>query len=449
MHEPIRTSSQSSTTRHPGKTRHWLAWLLVLAVTAVLLLPLLHKRPAEAEAAAGGGRGGGRGVSFSGDATPVNLAQVKTGDMPIYLDAMGTVTPQNTVNVYSQVSGRVLSVNYQEGQLVKQGQILVEVDSRPTEAQLHQAQATLARDQAALQQARTDLQRYENALDDHAIPEQTVSDQRAVVAQDEGTVANDQAAVQGDEVQLGYCHIVAPISGRIGLRLIDAGNTIFSGSGTTIATITQVDPITVVFAVAEDHLPDVQKQIHAGRTLAVELYDRAQANKIASGKLLSLDNQVDTTTGTVKLRALFANPQGALFANQFVSTRLQVDTLKNAKLVPTVAVQYNGQQAFVYLAQPNQTAVLRNITVLNSEADQDAIDGLNPGDTVVTSNFDRLQDGAKIVNADAQRGQGGQRGQGRGSGGRGAQGGQTAPAGQNAPAGQSAPGGQNGRSGRQ
>jgi multidrug efflux system membrane fusion protein len=410
MHEPLRPSPVASTERHPHKTRHWLAWLLVTAVTVVLLLPLLHKRPAAAEAASGGGRGG-RGVSFSGEATPVNLAKVTVGEMPIYLDAMGTVTPQATVNVYSQVSGRVLSVTYQEGQIVKQGHVLVEVDPRPTEAQLQQAQASLRRDQAALQQARTDLQRYENALDDHAIPEQTVSDQRAVVAQDEGTVANDEAAVRYDEVQLGYCHIVAPIGGRIGLRLIDAGNTVFAGSGTTIATITQIDPITVVFSVAEDHLPDVQKQLRAGRTLTVDLYDRAQTTKIASGKLLSLDNQVDTTTGTVKLRALFANPQGTLFANQFVSTRLQVDTLRGAKLIPTVAVQYNGQQAFVYLAQPNQTAVLRNLTVLNTEGDKAAIDGLNPGDTVVTSNFDRLQDGAKILDADAQRGQRGQAGQ--------------------------------------
>jgi multidrug efflux system membrane fusion protein len=422
MHEPLRPSPVASTERHPHKTRHWLAWLLVTAVTVVLLLPLLHKRPAAAEAASGGGRGG-RGVSFSGEATPVNLAKVTVGEMPIYLDAMGTVTPQATVNVYSQVSGRVLSVTYQEGQIVKQGHVLVEVDPRPTEAQVQQAQASLRRDQAALQQARTDLQRYENALDDHAIPEQTVSDQRAVVAQDEGTVANDEAAVRYDEVQLGYCHIVAPIGGRIGLRLIDAGNTVFAGSGTTIATITQIDPITVVFSVAEDHLPDVQKQLRAGRTLTVDLYDRAQTTKIASGKLLSLDNQVDTTTGTVKLRALFANPQGTLFANQFVSTRLQVDTLRGAKLIPTVAVQYNGQQAFVYLAQPNQTAVLRNLTVLNTEGDKAAIDGLNPGDTVVTSNFDRLQDGAKILDADAQRGQrgqGGQPGQGgqRGRGGR-------------------------------
>ncbi len=404
MHEPLRPSPVAATLRHPHKTRHWLAWLVVVAVTGVLLLPLLHKRSVAAEAAAGGGRGG-RGVSFSGDATPVSVAKVQTGDMPIYLDAMGTVTPQSTVNVYSQVSGRVLSVNYQEGQIVRKGQVLVEIDPRPTEAQLQQAQGTLSRDQAALQQARTDLQRYENALEDHAIPEQTVSDQRAVVRQDEGTIANDQAAVQYDQVQLSYAHIVAPIAGRIGLRLVDAGNTIFSGSGTTIATITQIDPITVVFSVAEDHLPEVQKQLRAGRTLTVDLYDRAQSTKIASGKLLSLDNQVDTTTGTVKLRALFSNAQGALFANQFVSTRLQVDTLRSAKLIPTVAVQYNGPQAFVYLVQPNQTAVLRNITVSNTEANQAAIDGLNPGDTVVTSNFDRLQDGGKIVDADAQRGQ--------------------------------------------
>jgi multidrug efflux system membrane fusion protein len=415
MSEPLRPSPSASTSRHPRKTRHWLAWLIVLAVTGALLLPLLHKRSVAAESAGGGGRG----VSFSGDATPVNLAQVKVGEMPIYLDAMGTVTPQTTINVFSQVSGKVLSVQYQEGQLVKQGQTLVEIDPRPTQAQLEQAQATLTRDQASLQQAQVNLRRYEAALEDHAIAEQTVSDQRSLVAQTEGIVANDRAAVRFNEVQLGFCNIVAPISGRIGLRLVDAGNTVFAGAGTTIATITQVDPITVVFAIAEDHLSDVRQQIHRGRTLTVDLYDRDQSSKIASGRLLSLDNQVDTTTGTVKLRALFSNPQGTLFANQFVSTRLQVDTLRNAKLIPTLAVQYNGQQAFVYLAQPNQTAVLHDITVINTEGDQAAIDGLNPGDTVVTSNFDRLQDGAKIVDADAQRGQRGQRGQGqRGQGGR-------------------------------
>jgi multidrug efflux system membrane fusion protein len=414
MSEPLRPSPNAST-RHPHKTRHWLAWLIVLAVTGALLLPLLHKRSIAAESAGGGGRG----VSFSGDATPVNLATVKVGEMPIYLDAMGTVTPQTTINVFSQVSGKVLSVQYQEGQLVKQGQTLVEIDPRPTQAQLEQAQATLSRDQATLQQAQVNLRRYEAALEDHAIAEQTVSDQRSLVAQTEGIVANDQAAVRFNDVQLGFCNIVAPISGRIGLRLVDAGNTVFAGAGTTIATITQVDPITVVFAIAEDHLSDVRQQIHRGRTLTVDLYDRDQSSKIASGKLLSLDNQVDTTTGTVKLRALFSNPQGTLFANQFVSTRLQVDTLRSAKLIPTIAVQYNGQQAFVYLAQPNQTAVLHNITVINTEGDQAAIGGLNPGDTVVTSNFDRLQDGAKIVDADAQRGQRGQRGQGqRGQSGR-------------------------------
>lgn len=384
------------------KSRHWLAWLLVLVVCGVLLLPLLHKAPAAATQT-GGGRGG-RGGAGPGGETAVTVAQVRTGEMQIFLDAMGTVTPQATVNVYSQVSGRVESVNYREGQMVQKGQILVEIDPRPTEAQLQQAQAALSRDQATLQQARTDLQRYQEALEDHAIAEQTVSDQKATVAQDEGTVANDTASVNYYQVQLGYCHIVAPITGRIGLRLIDAGNTIFSGSGTTIATIAQVDPITVVFAIAEDNLSQVRQQFGSGKALDVDLYDRELTTKIASGRLQSLDNQVDTTTGTVKLRALFTNPKGALFANEFVNTRLQVNTLQNAKLIPTVAVQYNGQQAFVYQVQPDKTAHLHNITVVNSEGDQSAIDGLNPGDTIVTSNFDRLEDGATVSIAQPGRG---------------------------------------------
>lgn len=383
------------------KSRHWLAWLLVLVVCGVLLLPLLHKAPAAAQT--GGGRGGAGGAGPGGE-TAVTVAQVRTGEMQIFLDAMGTVTPQATVNVYSQVSGRVESVNYREGQMVQKGQVLVEIDPRPTEAQLQQAQAALSRDQATLQQARTDLQRYQEALEDHAIAEQTVSDQKATVAQDEGTVANDTASVNYYQVQLGYCHIVAPITGRIGLRLIDAGNTIFSGSGTTIATIAQVDPITVVFAIAEDNLPQVRQQYGSGKPLDVDLYDRELTTKIASGRLLSLDNQVDTTTGTVKLRALFNNPKGALFANEFVNTRLQVDTLQSAKLIPTVAVQYNGQQAFVYQVQQDKTAHLHNITVVNSEGDQSAIDGLNSGDTIVTSNFDRLEDGATVSIAQPGRG---------------------------------------------
>jgi multidrug efflux system membrane fusion protein len=425
MHEPLPRQPTSSLAGRPEKSRHWLAWLLVLAVCGVLLLPLLHKQPVATSGATGRGRGGGPGGGDTGNGTPVTLAAVHLGTMPIFIDAMGTVTPQATVNVYSQISGRILSVNYREGQLVKQGQTLAEIDPRPTEAQLQQAQATLARDRAALQQARTNLTRYQAALEDHAIPEQTVSDQQSLVAQDEGVVANDEATVRYNEVQLEYCHIVAPIGGRIGLRLIDAGNTVFAGSATTIATITQIDPITVVFAVAEDHLPQVEQQVRAGRSLTVDLYDRAQSAQIATGRLLSLDNQVDTTTGTVRLRAMFANPSATLFPNQFVTTRLQISTLQNAKLVPTVAVQYNGQQAFVYLVKPDQTVTLHNITVINTEGDQAAIDGLNAGDTVVTSNFDRLQDGAKIIDANAQQGQ---RGQAAQPGQRGARGGEAGAA---------------------
>jgi len=219
--------------------------------------------------------------------------------------------------------------------MVRKGQVLVEIDPRPTEAQLQQSQGSLARDRALLDQARVNLQRYQEALKDHAIAEQTVFDESATVKQYEGTLANDEGQVKYDEVQLSYCHIIAPISGRIGLRLVDSGNTIFSGSSTTIATIAQLNPITVVFSLAEDHLQKIQEKTgHGHGALTVALYDRSQSTKLATGKLLTLDNQVDTSTGTVRLRAQFDNASGSLFPNQFVNARLQVDTLEHAKLLP-------------------------------------------------------------------------------------------------------------------
>ncbi len=372
----------------PTHKKHWLAWLLVALVCGALCLPLLYKPK---DAGGPGGPGGMPGAS-------ITVEKVQSGVMEIYLDALGTVTPVQTVNVYSQVSGRVLSVNYREGQIVLKGQVLAEIDPRPLQAQLQQALGSLARDQASLAQARINLKRYQDAFAERAIAQQTVFDQQATVTQDEGTVQNDQGTVDYDRVQLSYCHIVAPLTGRIGLRLIDTGNTIFSGSSSTIATITQMNPITTVFSVAEDHIPQVQQQIASRKTgLGVDVYDRAQVKKLATGKLLTLDNQVDTSTGTVRLRALFSNTDGALFPNQFVNARLQVNRLENAKLIPTVAIQYNGQQAFVYTVQPDSTARLQKITLVNSEQDKSAIEGLNVGDTVITSNFDRLQDGGKVT----------------------------------------------------
>jgi multidrug efflux system membrane fusion protein len=322
--------------------------------------------------------------------------------MDIYLDALGTVTPQNTINVYTMVSGRVLSVNYSEGQMVEKGQLLAEIDPQPYQAQLKQAMGTLKRDQAFLEQARVDLKRYQDALKENALAQQTVFDEEQTVKQYEGTVEVDQGVVDYDKVQLSYCRITAPISGRIGLRLIDSGNTVFSGSSSTIAVITQLNPITVVFAIPEDRVPQVQSRVARGEALKVELYDRAQAKKLSTGTLLTLDNAVDTTTGTVKLRALFDNSTAALFPNQFVNARLRVDTLQNAILIPTVSIQYNGQQAFVYRVSSTNVASVQNITVVNSEQGQSAVQGLNPGDTVVTSNFDRVEDGAPVAIAGAR-----------------------------------------------
>lgn len=331
-----------------------------------------------------------------GGATEVNVAKAATGSMDVYLDALGTVTPQNTVNVYSLASGRVLSVNYREGQMVAKNQLLVQIDPRPYEAQLQEALGALKRDTALLDQARADLKRYQQAIKDRAVSEQTLSNQQQVVHQYEGTVENDQGTVQYDRVQLSYCRIVAPMAGRIGLRLIDPGNTIFSGSSSTIAVITQIHPITVVFSIPEDRIGLVRARLAKDKNLMVDLYDRSQNAKLATGKLLTLDNAVDTSTGTVKLRALFENADGSLFPNQFVNARLRVDTLGNAILIPTVAVQYNGQQAFVYRLKSDKTVAIQNVSVINTDKGQSAVQGLAVGDTVITSNFDRIQEGAPV-----------------------------------------------------
>ena len=378
----------------PAKKRHWLAWLVVLVVVGLLLLPILHRSAKPTMAMGRGGPGG---------PTAVTTDVVRNGSMPIFIDALGTVTPQQTVNVYSQVTGRVNSVNYREGQIVKAGDTLIEIDQRPTEAQLQQAEGSLKRDKATLDQAGINLKRYEDAYSEKALAQQTVFDQQASQRQSQGTVQNDEGLVNYYKVQLSYYKIIAPLTGRIGLRLIDPGNTVFSGSSTTIATITQLSPITSVFSIAEDHLPRVQDRFNKTPDgLVVDLFDRSQTKKLATGKLITLDNQVDTSTGTVRLRAIFDNSDAALFPNQFVNARLQVDVLQNAKLIPTIAVQYNGQQAFVYVLKPDNTVKLQNITVVNAEQKDVAIEGLDPQTTVVTSNFDRLSDGAKVTIAPAK-----------------------------------------------
>ena len=366
-----------------------MVWATTLAVLGLILVLILHHRD-DAKVAAPSGR---RGVT--GPITTA-VATAQKGDIGVYLNAIGTVTPVYTASITSEVMGLVTQVHYREGQLIRKGEPLIDIDPRPFQAQLLQAQGALDRDTNVLAEAKMDLERYQQAWAKNGIPKQTLDDQEKLVLQDEGTVKNDQGTVQYDQVQLAFCHIASPITGRVGLRLVDPGNVVQSTGSTILAVITQVQPITVIFTVAEDSLAQVQSQLKHGKHLSVDAFDRAQKTKLASGKLLTFDNQIDTTTGTVKMRALFDNKNDALFPNQFVNTRLLVDTEQGVTLIPTSAIQHNGQTAFVYLIQ-NDTAQIRNIQTGVADAGNTAVTGINPGDVVANSSFDKLQNNSKII----------------------------------------------------
>ncbi len=350
---------------------------------------------------------------FVAAAAAITVGQSKTGNIDIVYDALGTVTPVYTVTVYSQVTGRVMAVHYREGQLVHKGQSLVEIDPRPYQATLTQAEGTLKRDLGVLAEAKIDLARYSAAFARNAIARQQLEDQQQTVEQDQGTVLADQGSVDYDRVQLAYCHINAPITGRVGLRLVDPGNIVFSGTGSTLVVITQLQPITVVFNVSEDNLPQVQEQLRGAHQLQVEAYDRSNDKKLDTGHLSSLDNQIDTATGTLKFRANFNNPKDILFPNQFVNARLRIKTLRDATLVPSAAVQHNGTAAFVYLVKPNNTVGVQPIKALTSNEQVTAVGGIGPNATLATSGFDRLEDGAKVQVRGGGGGGGGQPGQTR------------------------------------
>ena len=326
----------------------------------------------------------------------ITTATAKKGDIGVYLDAIGTVTPVYTDSISSQVNGLVVAVHYTEGQLVSKGDPLVDIDSRTYRANLLQAQGALERDQNVLAQAQMDLERYREAWARNAIAKQILDDQEKLVLQDEGTVKNDQGTVQYDQVQVEYCHITAPIAGRVGLRLVDPGNVVQSSGTATLAVITQLTPITVIFTIPEDSLGPVQAQLNKKAKLTVDAFDRTAQKKIASGKLLTLDNQIDTTTGTVKVRAVFDNKNAALFPNQFVNTRLLVNTLQGVTTVPASAIQQNGQASFVYVIQ-NNIAHMRSIKPGVTDAGSTQVYGINPGDVVANSSFDKLQDNTAVV----------------------------------------------------
>ena len=318
------------------------------------------------------------------------------GDIGSYLDAIGTVTPVYTSSITSQVNGIVTAVHYKEGQIVHKGDPLIDIDSRPYRATLMQAQGTLERDENVLGMAKMDLQRYHEAWDRRAIPKQQLDDQEKIVLQNQGTVRLDEGTVQFDQVQVDYCHIVAPITGKVGLRLVDPGNVVQSSGTTTLVVITQMSPITVIFTIPEDSLGPVQERLRNKAVLTVDAFDRGGQQKIATGKLLTLDNQIDTTTGTVKARASFENKDTALFPNQFVNVRLLVTTLHDATLIPGSAIQHNGQTAFVYVLQDN-TAHMRTIKPGVTDGGTTQVTGLSPGDVLANSSFDKLQDNSKVV----------------------------------------------------
>jgi multidrug efflux system membrane fusion protein len=334
-------------------------------------------------------------------AVTITTITAKKGNIGDYLDAIGTVTPVYTASIFSQVTGVLTKVNYQEGQTVKKGDPLVDIDDRQYQAQLVQAQGALLRDQNVLAQAEMNLQRFRDAWARNGVAKQTLDDQEKLVLQTQGTVKNDEGAVQFAQLQVDYCHIKAPIAGRVGLRPIDPGNLVTGGvtansSATPLLVITQIQPITVVFTIAQDNLGPVMEQLRNGSELTVDAYDRAVQKKIATGAVIAVDNQIDTTTGTVKIRASFPNDDFALFPNQFVNARLLVKTLQDVTLIPSSAIQQNGQTSFVYVIEDN-VAHLKNIKPGVSDGGLTQVDGINPGDVLADSSFDKLQDKSKIT----------------------------------------------------
>jgi membrane fusion protein, multidrug efflux system len=367
------------------KRRHLWIWVIILVLFALLFFWVWKQHGASAPA------GGGRGA-FAGT-VPVTVATAKNGSIGVYLDAIGTVTPTYTDSITAQVTGVITAVHYREGQDVRKGDALIDIDPRPYAAQLVQAQGALDRDQNLLAEAQMDQTRYQDAWAKNAIPRQTLEDQEKLVLQDKGTVQNDQGTVQYDEVQVAYCHITSPIDGRVGLRLVDPGNLVTANSSTPLTVVAQIHPITVIFTLPEDSLPQVQKQMHGGKALEVDAYDRTQQTQLAKGKLITIDNQIDTVTGTVKLRAQFDNSNSLLFPNQFVNTRLLVNTLENQTLIPSSAVQHNGTTDFVYLIQNNK-AVMRTVKSGISDGGNTAVTGIKPGDVVANSSFQKLTNGS-------------------------------------------------------
>ncbi len=387
---PTRPTRPAPTAAPATRGARWrrLAWLLAgVVVLAAIAWIILRPHPQATRPSR---------YALSGPMPVVTATAVK-GDMPVTLNALGTVTPLYTVTVQTQIDGQLMSVGFTEGQEVKKGDFLAQVDPRPYQAALDQLEAQLVHDQALLKGAQVDLARYQKLAEQNSIARQQADDQLYLVQQYQGTVKSDQAQIEAAKLNLVYCHIVSPIDGRVGLRLVDPGNYVQTSSTTGIVVVTQIKPMSVIFTLPEDSLPAVLKRVADGASLQATAFDRSGTIKIATGKLSTLDNQIDTSTGMLKLRALFDNKDEMLFPNQFVNIQLLLDTDKDATIIPTAAVQRGAPGTYVYLVKPDETVSVQKIALGPGDGERVAVtSGLQPGDKVVIDGADKLRDGAKV-----------------------------------------------------
>ena len=386
----------------PPKKKGHTGWIWLVVALAIGALAWYMYVPAPAAGTAGAGKKGGKGGRGGGGDIPVTVAKAHRGNVPVYQDGLGSVQAFYTVNVRARVDGQLMNMAVKEGDFVKEGQVIAQVDPRPFQVMLEVAEGTMARDQALLSNARTDLERYQTLLAQDAIPKQQLDTQRALVAQYEGNIKTDQANINNAQLQLTYARVTAPISGRIGLRQVDPGNIVHAADANGLVVITQLQPISIIFTIPEDNLPQVLKKLRANANLTLDAFNRDKTEKLDTCRLLTVDNSIDPTTGTSKLKAVCNNAGNTLFPNQFVNVRLLVDTLHGVVIIPEVGVQQGSNGPFVYIVGEDSKVRVQQVTVgVEEGSDAQILTGVNEGDAIVTDGTDKLQAGSRVRVRDA------------------------------------------------